>query len=124
MLRRWCGRILPMFVFLCETRQKSSKMKRIRGHLGLHGFLGVDSNGLSGGLALFCHESYQVTVLGTDDRFIDISVSSPGGEQWRLTAVYSEPMVENMHLMWTKLQTLKQASDLPWVVIRDFNEAM
>lgn len=43
----------PMFVFLCETRQKEVEMKRIRGRLGLDAFAGVDSNGLSGGVAFF-----------------------------------------------------------------------
>ena len=40
-------------VFLCETRQSAEKVRRLRARLGLRGFAGVDSVGLSGGLALF-----------------------------------------------------------------------
>jgi ABC-type lipopolysaccharide export system ATPase subunit len=40
-------------VFLSETRQTSVKMRRLRARLGLRGFAGIDSNGLSGGLALY-----------------------------------------------------------------------
>ena len=38
--------------------------------------------------------------------------------------MYGEPRVENRHLMWTKLRRLKTTSNLPWLVIGDFNEVM
>ncbi|PNT63631.1 hypothetical protein BRADI_4g18961v3 [Brachypodium distachyon] len=47
----------PLIVFLCETRQKCDRMKRLCSRLGLKGFAGSDSDGFSGGLALFWHES-------------------------------------------------------------------
>ena len=37
----------PTFVLLCETWQKERKMRRLHGRLGLKGFEGVDSNGMS-----------------------------------------------------------------------------
>lgn len=115
----------PMLVFLCETRQKATKMRRLRGRLGLKGFDGVDSNGLSGGLALYWHESCLVDVLDKDDRYIDALVKvQPDAVQWRVTFVYGEPRVENRHLMWAKLQGLKSVCDSPWLVIGDFNEAL
>lgn len=49
-------------------------MRRLRGRLGLNGFEGVDSNGLSSGITLFWHESLMVHVLDKDDRFIDATV--------------------------------------------------
>jgi hypothetical protein len=49
--RVWC----PRLFFLCETRQKINKMRRLRHRLGLKGFAGCSSDGLSGGLALFWH---------------------------------------------------------------------
>ena len=115
----------PNFIFLCETRQKASKMKRIRARLGLKGFEGVDSNGMSGGLALYWHESCVVEVVDKEERYIDALVRMhEGGTQWRVTCVYGEPRTENRHLMWTKLQSLKNTCDLPWLVIGDFNEAL
>ena len=45
-------------------------------------------------------------------------------QQWRITLVYGEPRVENRHLMWEKLQNLKNVSELPWLVVGDFNEAL
>ena len=89
-----------MFVFLCETRQKEAKMKRLRGRFGLKGFCGVDSSGMSGGLAVYWHENCVVEVLGKDDRHVDALVwVQEGANQWRITFVYGEPRVENRHLM-------------------------
>ena len=97
----------------------------IHGILGLKGFAGVDNNGLSGDLALYWHESCIVEVVDKDDRCIDALVRThEGAGQWRVTCVYGEPRVENHHLMWEKLKALKSTSDLPWLVIGDFNEAL
>jgi hypothetical protein len=49
-------------VFLCETRQKSEKVRKLRSRLGLKGFVGQDSDGLSGVLALFWDENLMVDV--------------------------------------------------------------
>ena len=43
---------------------------------------------------------------------------------WRGTFVYGEPRVQDRHLMWERLRTLKNKSSAPWVMIGDFNEAM
>jgi hypothetical protein len=60
-------------VFLNETRHKAEKMKRLRARLGLKGFVGVDSDGKSGGLA-FLSEQIVVDVQEVTDRYIDMNV--------------------------------------------------
>jgi hypothetical protein len=93
--------------------------------LGLRGFVGVDSDGLSGGLALFWNDQLIVEIQSMCERYIDVHVRLAEGEpQWHLTCVYGEPRVENRHQMWSLLQSLKTQSDLPWCVMGDFNEAM
>lgn len=85
----------------------------------------MDSKGLSGGSALFWHESCTVDILDKDDRYIDVVVKIlESSEQWRLMCMCGEPRVENRHLMWSKLHNLSTASDLLWLVIGDFNDAM
>ena len=75
-------------------------MRRYRSRLGLKGFAGFSSDGLSGGLALFWHESIIVDVQCVNERLIDAYVrESPNAPQWRLTCVYGEPRVENRHRM-------------------------
>jgi exonuclease III len=100
-------------------------MRRLRHRLGLNGFEGFSSDGFSGGLALFWHESICVEVQAMNNRYIDAYVrESPSAPQWRLTCVYGEPRVEDRHLMWDALRNLKNVSNLPWLVFGDFNEAL
>lgn len=116
---------VPKLVFLCVTRQASSRVETLKQRLGLRGFSGVDSNGLSGGLALFWDESLQVNILDKCDRYIDVSVVDQGsGTSWRTTYVYGEPRAENRHLMWEHLSRLRGVSDDPWLVCGDFNQTM
>jgi hypothetical protein len=95
-------------IFLCETRQKVEKVRRLRGRLGLRGFTGVDSEGLSGGLALFWNDQIHVEVQSQCERYIDVHVRlSEADPVWRLTCVYGEPRVENRHNMWSTMCNLK-----------------
>lgn len=57
-------------------------MKKVGGRIGLKGFCGVDSNGMSGGLALYWHASLDVDVMGKNERIIDAMVRvEPSAEQ-------------------------------------------
>jgi hypothetical protein len=77
------------FFFLCETRQKAEKVRRLRGRIGLKGFVGVDSDGLTGGLALFWNDQIKVEVQSVCERYIDVHVRlSEDDPHWRLTCVY------------------------------------
>jgi hypothetical protein len=80
---------------------------------------------MSGGLALFWHESVHVEIISMNERYIDayvrLSVNAP---VWHATFVYGEPRVENRHRMWALLNSVKQVSDPPWLVVGDFNETL
>lgn len=73
-------------VFLSETRQKEERVRRLRNRLGLRGFVGVSSDGLGGGLALFWHEYVKMEIIGMNERYIDVhghlSLDDP---IWRVT---------------------------------------
>jgi hypothetical protein len=70
-------------------------MKRLRNRFGLQGFVGLDSEEMSGGLALYWHESLLIDVEEVNNRFIDVLVrTSINDPQWRLTCVYGEPRVD------------------------------
>ncbi|XP_073363586.1 uncharacterized protein [Aegilops tauschii subsp. strangulata] len=77
-----------------------------------------DSVGLSGGLALYWHESLSLDAKAMNSRYIDAYVTAAEGEPpWRLTCVYGEPRTEDRHLMWSLLRDLHQQADMPWMVI-------
>jgi hypothetical protein len=64
-------------------------------------------------------------LLGMSHRFIDIRVKDVSTNLWnRITFVYGEPCVQSRHLMWETSHRLKGMSDLPWLVLGDFNETM
>jgi hypothetical protein len=50
----------------------------------------------------------------------DVDISS----WYRITFVYGDPWVESHHLMWETLCRLRGISDLPWLVVCDFNETI
>jgi hypothetical protein len=98
---------------------------RLKNRLGLPGFNGIDSDGLSGGLALFWHESVHVEIKKVTERFIDAHIRTSSADPvWHAMFVYGEPRVENRHRMWSALCDLKASSSLPWSVMGDFNEAL
>jgi hypothetical protein len=112
-------------VFLSETRRSAQHALHLRWRIGLKNAIGVDSEGQGGGLVLFWHENLEVVLLGKSSRFIDVHVKVVELNLWaRITFVYGEPRVENRHLMWETLRRLRSVSDLPWLVVGDFNETM
>jgi hypothetical protein len=44
---------IPKLIFRCETRQKADRVAKLKRRFGLSGFASCDSDGMSGGLALF-----------------------------------------------------------------------
>lgn len=89
-------------VFLSETRQKVERVKRLRTRLGVRGFAGVSNEGMSGGLALFWHESIHMEIKSLNERYIDAHVClSHDGPKWHVTFVCREPRVEHRHRMWS-----------------------
>lgn len=127
-VRDLCGLVKEansQIVFLSETRQKVDRIRRLRNRLGLRGFAGVDSDGMSGGLALYWHELVYVEIKSMCERYIDAYIRmSPNEPMWHATFVYGEPRVENRHNMWSLLNQLRISSNLPWLLIGDFNEAL
>jgi hypothetical protein len=56
----------------------------------------LDSDGRSGGLALFWHESVEVNLIEKNFCYIDVSTRLSSSNPWfRITFVYGEPRTEN-----------------------------
>lgn len=49
---------------------------------------------------------------------------SSNSMQWRGTFVYGELKAHERHHMWTLLRRIKNAANLPWLMVGDFNETM
>jgi hypothetical protein len=115
----------PSIVFLMETHRSVQRAMKLKWRLGLKNSVGMDSAGQGGGIVLFWHESVEVVLLGLSPCFIDVKVKDVNLNSWyRITFVYGEPCVESCHLMWETLHRLQSISNLAWMVIGDFNEAI
>jgi hypothetical protein len=82
------------------------------------------SNGRSGGLILFWKREIQIDLIYSEPNFIDVRVLNGHDKMWRLTGIYGEPRWEDKYKTWDRMRELKQRSDLPWVIIGDFNEIL
>ena len=71
----------PMLVFLSETRMKGSRVANLRWRLGLKHCITVDSVGTGGGLALFWHESVDVSDRKTPEIYRCSCQGKPFGGQ-------------------------------------------
>jgi hypothetical protein len=88
-------------LFLCETHNSASRVANLRWRLGLKHCIAVDSDGRSGGLALFWHESVEVKLMEKNFRYIDVSTRLSSTDPWfRITFVYGEPRTELRRRMW------------------------
>ena len=109
-------------MFLSETHLDSYPAECLRRRLKMDQKLVCTSNGRSGGLLLLWKNNIVVHRLGLDPKFIDVQITSDGGEPWRLTGMYGEFRWENKYLTWDRMRQLSQTSTLPWLLIGDLNE--
>ena len=115
----------PKIVFLSETRQCDERVRNLKWRLGLRNCLTSKGDGKGGGLGRFWDENLDVELLSIGEHHVDVLVKERDKDLiWRGTFVYGEPRVQDRHLMWKRLRTLKNKSSAPWVMIGDFNEAM
>ena len=115
----------PKLVFLTETRQNNKYVRNLKWRLGLRHCITQPGIGKGAGIALFYDENVEIKKIATGARYIDVLVRmNPHGPQWRATFVYGEPKAHERHHMWTLLGRIKDTSNLPWLMIGDFNETI
>lgn len=94
----------------------ASRSSNLRWRLGFRNCLAVDSDGLSGGLALFGMNQQMFLCSPTQgERYIDVIVAEdPSSVPWRATFVYGEPRVEKRKDMWELMRSLCGEWLGPW----------
>ena len=68
----------PDFLFLSETKQEFEFVQGFQAHFGFDNLVTVDPVGQSGGLALYYNNDYQVKVLFSSNRMIDVEAVALG----------------------------------------------
>ena len=106
-----------------KTKSDEEWVKIARNQCGFKDSHVVPSDGLKGGLALFWKPDIKVDDLNSSLSFIDALIR--GGDRigcWHLTGFYGHPETSQRVESWRLLNSLRDVSQLPWLVIGDFNE--
>ncbi|KAK1376882.1 hypothetical protein POM88_033075 [Heracleum sosnowskyi] len=89
-------------------------MERLCNKLQFDGFVAVEPQGRSGGVALFWKCSGDVKLISMSRYHIDVEVSSNNASTWRLTGLYGEPARAERHKTCELLRNLYRDANLPW----------
>jgi endonuclease/exonuclease/phosphatase family metal-dependent hydrolase len=78
----------------------------------------------SGGVMLLWKRGINIQLMFSHPNYIDVSVQESLDKVWRLTGVYGEPRWDDKYKTWERIRELHAQSNLPWVLIGDFNEIL
>ena len=111
----------PDFLFLSETKQALEFVQNFQAHIGFDNLVTVDPVGRSGGLALFYNNEYQVKILYSSNRMIDVEAVALGKVVY-LTFVYGDPVQKLREQVWERLTRYGLSRSEPWFIVGDLNE--
>lgn len=92
--------------------------------INFEGYVAVDVQGRSGGLALLWKNKDGCKVTKTTRNYIDFEVTNEQVGSWRYTGFYGFPERQRRYESWEMLRSLAGESVLSWCVIGDFNDMM
>ncbi|XP_025604435.1 uncharacterized protein [Arachis hypogaea] len=79
--------------------------------------------GFSGGIWICWNDNnISINTIESDPQYIHAKITSPGREDWFMTAVYANPQPQGRRDLWPKLQNLANRMQSPWILTGDFNE--
>ena len=113
---------VPNLVFLMETKSDTGWMEYVRDQCEFKNGLFVPSDGSSGGLALFWRKEITIHIQNYSSSHIDAFVDGGVDGWWHLIGFYGNPETSRHCESWSSLKSLSNYSQLPWLVIGDFNE--
>ena len=104
-----------------ETKKEFEFVQEFQSHFGFDNLVTVDPVGRSGGLALYYNNEYQVNVLYSSNRMIDVEAVALGKTVY-MTFVYRDPVQDLREQVWERLTRYGISRSEPWFIIDDLNE--
>ncbi|KAL8465342.1 hypothetical protein ACS0TY_034730 [Phlomoides rotata] len=117
-LKRLVDDFAPLFVFISETKIRSTVGKRIASSLNFPSCFYVDPRGRSGGLLLMWSEDVSVVLRSYSRGHIDCGISYLNSK-WRFSGFYGNPVQHLRQFSWDLLRrifSIKQTGNEPWLV--------
>jgi hypothetical protein len=118
------AKFAPAVLCLVETQLQNVRAEILAQSFGYDRSFAVGSSGRSGGLVIYWNDSIKLEVKGYSRYHIDVNIDDLGPRPWRLTCVYGEAQVMERYKTWDTLCSIAGTSDLPWLVLGDFNEVL
>lgn len=103
----------PSFLFLSETKMKDKRAQNFMWTFGYTGSFAVSCEGLSGGLALFLSDQFNVDLKGYNSHCIDVVASSADMAPWRISFIYGEPARDKRLEFWNLIRRLRAQREGP-----------
>ena len=113
---------VPNLDFLMETKSDIGWMEYVHDQCEFKNGLFVPSDGASSGLALLWRKEVTVHIHNYSSSHIDAFVDGGVDGWWHLTGFYGNPETSRCYESWSLLKSLSNYSQLPRLVIGDFNE--
>ena len=120
-LKEMCQKHCPGLLFLSETKNRKLMLQNIQVDLGFNKLFTVEPLGQSGGLALFFMDEFQVVILFSNNRMIEVKAVINEINVYK-TFVYGDHVLEKRDQVWERLTHFATTRDGPWFMIGDFNE--
>ncbi|XP_074305072.1 uncharacterized protein LOC141640007 [Silene latifolia] len=113
-------------VVLMETKLVNQELQGVIQRLGGDYMgIGIDSMGRSAGVAILWKEGVDVEIISSTAYHIDVVVRGLFNlDEWRLTGIYGWARGEEKWRTWHIMKDIKPLSNLPWVMIGDFNKIL
>ncbi|XP_021826800.1 uncharacterized protein LOC110767533 [Prunus avium] len=107
---------------ILEPRISGNTALNVIKKLGFSKYHVVDANGFSGGLWMLWNELVScIDIVAYSRQSITALVKMNHGD-WLFTAVYAHPCPGIRRQLWSYLDGIASASNLPWMIAGDFNE--
>lgn len=116
----------PSILFLSEVKCTNVDLvNRLMISLGFCHFEFVPARGRSGGLLLGWKDCISLSILLSNDNFINCLIhNAPSESTWQLTAVYALPSPVGRNVIWDSIFAIGTAFNGLWCVVGDFNMVM
>ncbi|KAK4266414.1 hypothetical protein QN277_027340 [Acacia crassicarpa] len=124
-LKEECFRKKPHLVFLMETKQKASYVRKIRRRCGFTEEWIVNPVGKSGGRALWWSDTIMVNILFSSSNIIHTSMmfdtfSTPS----YISFIYGPTDEADRRLCWQEVRIIRNYIRESWLCLRDFNDIL
>lgn len=116
-----------MLFFLSETldTDTGTRMYALKSTLGFDECFSLSCNGRKGGVCLMWSSNLTVQILDANQSMIHAYISTISQQQpWFFTGVNGPPQPSARCDIWKNFNTTIPAHNLPWILMRDFNEVI